>query len=222
MVKTICGLIFAISALAEGPVFDAASIKPAPPPLGGMMRVGTSGGPGTSDPGLFKCMNCSISMLITQAYDIQRYQLTGPSSIDGDRFDINAKVPEGATKDQFRLMLQNLLADRFKLTVHHDKKEMAAFDLVVAKNGPRLKQAAPVDTDAAPADLPPPPPGGPQKFEIGKDGFPNLPKAPGHPITIMMPGRARNAGASVTMGDLAKTLTGFVGGKPVVDGTGLK
>src|SRR6266404_5514963 len=95
--------------------FEVASIKPSPPPEMGRMMMGTRGGPGTDDPGRFRTTNSSLSMLVTLAYDIQRYQLTCPSWMDNERFDLNVKVPEGAKMPEFRRMMQNLLAERFKL-----------------------------------------------------------------------------------------------------------
>jgi uncharacterized protein (TIGR03435 family) len=69
------------------------------------------------------------------------YQLTGPDFLNTERFDINVKVPKGATKEEYKVMLQNLLTERFKVTLHHEKKEMPVYELVVAKNGPKLKES---------------------------------------------------------------------------------
>jgi uncharacterized protein (TIGR03435 family) len=105
-------------------------------------------------------------MLVVRAYGVKNYQVSGPAWMDSDRFDVNAKIPAGATQDQFRLMLQKLLADRFHMTVHRENKEMPVYALVVGKNGHKLKPAS--DTpDQDPSDeafggrgVPPPPPGG--------------------------------------------------------------
>jgi uncharacterized protein (TIGR03435 family) len=61
------------------------------------------------------------------------------------RFDIEAKAEGDAapTPDEFRHMLQSLLADRFKLDVHHEMEEMQVFALVVGKSGPKFKESAP-------------------------------------------------------------------------------
>jgi uncharacterized protein (TIGR03435 family) len=230
MLRAVFGFVFSIAALGQsalGQTFDVASIKPAvPPAAGGMRRFGASGGPGTKDPSLFTCTNCTVSMLVTQAYDLKRYQLSAPASLDEDRFNITAPVPDGATKEQFRLMLQNLLAERFKPTVHHEKKEMPVFDLIVAKNGPKLKEAAPIAaSDVPPA--PPPLPYGPGRalgpaMERDKDGFPIFPTRPGPNLSMsMMPGKARLQAGSQSMDQLAAMLTNQLG-KPVTDATGLK
>ena len=64
---------------------------------------------------------------------------------DSDRFDIVANAPgEGTpTGDDVRRMLQTLLADRFQLKLHRETKERPVYALVVAKNGPKLKESAP-------------------------------------------------------------------------------
>src|SRR5882724_8693823 len=68
---------------AAQPEFEVASIKLAPPSDGRGRRISMNGGPGSKDPGLFTCENCSIGMLISAAYGVKRYQLTG--SPDGWR-----------------------------------------------------------------------------------------------------------------------------------------
>jgi uncharacterized protein (TIGR03435 family) len=191
--------------------FEVASIKPAPPPNGRGMRVFGSGGPGTSDPGRFATENSSLSALVTQAFDIRSYQLSGPDWMGRALFNIVAKVPEGATKEQFRLMLQNLLIERFKLVFHRDKTEMPIYEMVLAKDGPKFKET--VDDPAA---APPPPGGLPQ---LGKDGFPIM--QPGRTGMIVMNGRGRWQAKNQTMEQVANMLSGQAG-RPVFDATGLK
>src|SRR5882724_4354034 len=96
------------------PEFDVASIKLAPPPGQGRFRIGMTGGPGSPDPGLFSCSNCNVTMMVTSAFDLKRYQLPGSvGPMEGDRYNVTARVPEGTTKAQFLLMQQALLIDRF-------------------------------------------------------------------------------------------------------------
>src|SRR6202050_2161745 len=142
---------------AATPSFEVAPIKPAAPPAasmgpgGGMkiaIRMGSQGGPGTSDPGQITYSSMPIKSLLVTAYGVKTYQVSGPSWMDTERFDIVAKVPPGATKDDVKLMLQNLLAERFKLTLHREKKELPMYALMVAKNGPKLKESPPDDPDA--------------------------------------------------------------------------
>jgi uncharacterized protein (TIGR03435 family) len=125
--------------IANGqPAFEVASIKSATGGRGNFMR----GGPGTNDPALYRCERCELRVLLMQAYNVNNFQLLRPSWMETAVFDVIAKVPEGTTKEQYRLMLQNLLAERFKLSLHRDKKEAQMYDLVVAKGGPKLKESA--------------------------------------------------------------------------------
>jgi uncharacterized protein (TIGR03435 family) len=79
--------------------------------------------------------------LIRTAYGVDADKvLGGPNWLDGDRFDVVAKAPAGSTPDAMKLMLQTLLADRFKLVVHNDTRPMPAYALTVGKK-PQLKQA---------------------------------------------------------------------------------
>ena len=138
-------------AAAESPTFEVASVKPAEPPAGmGMMRVMMRGGPGSADPGQITYSNVSLKNVLTIAYAVKGYQINGPKWLDSERFDIVAKIAKGATKEQFQLMLQNLLAERFKLTLHHETKELPMYALVVGKGGPKLKESVEEDTAAAP------------------------------------------------------------------------
>jgi uncharacterized protein (TIGR03435 family) len=84
----------------------------------------------------------SAGLLIIRAYGISNLQLAGPEWLSTTRFDIAANVPAGATKQQVSEMWKSLLAERFHLETHHEAREIAQFDLVVAKNGPKLKPAA--------------------------------------------------------------------------------
>jgi uncharacterized protein (TIGR03435 family) len=141
---------------AQAPQFEVASVKPSPPPASGRSAaIVVRGGPGSSDPALARFDNIDLFSLVTMAYGIGRYQLSGPEWLSTARFDINARIPQGATRDQYRLMLQNLLAERFKLALHHETKEIPIYELVVAKNGSKLKES-PVDPYSPDAGLQPP------------------------------------------------------------------
>jgi uncharacterized protein (TIGR03435 family) len=101
--------------------------------------------PGTT----LRMANRSLRDIILLAYNIGVRQLVGPSWLVDDpaqptdilRFDIVAKVPDNAKKDQIPLMLQKLLADRFKLSVHRDTKSVSAYALNVAKGGLKMDLA---------------------------------------------------------------------------------
>src|SRR3984957_2601154 len=75
------------------------------------------------------------------AYEIPSYRLSAPSWMREAKFDIAANVPMGTTRQQFRLMQQNLLEERFDLRTHWETKEMRVYALVIAKGGSRLKES---------------------------------------------------------------------------------
>ncbi len=153
--------------------FEVVSIKPADP-AGRAVRA--DGGPGTKDPELFTCENHSLKALVSMAYAIPYYRVVAAYWAEEIHFTISAKVPAGATKEQFFLMLQNMLKERFKMTVHRETKEMKMYDLVVAKDGPKLKPSAEeVPVAAEPAKSEPDVSRLDSKKEfLGKDGYPVL------------------------------------------------
>jgi uncharacterized protein (TIGR03435 family) len=224
------------------PSFEVASIKPAAPMQAGRIMVRMSGGPGTPDPGQMTYTNVSLKNVLTNAYNVKGYQIQGPDWLDSARFDITAKVPLGTTKEQFRLMLQSLLAERFKLTLHHATKDMPMYALVVAKGGSKLKESPddPPSTDAGGPNAGgpvasgsavggPAAGGGPSAnfnkgdIKMGKDGFPQLPPGAGRGATMMM-----NMNGKMKMQSSKQTMSSFVDmlanqlDRPVVDQTDLK
>ena len=210
---------------AESPTFVVASIKPAAPQEQGHIMVGMRGGPGTPDPGQITYTNVSLKNILVNAYGIKGYQLSGPKWLDNERFDIAAKIPAGTTKEQFKLMLQNLLAERFKLTVHHESKEMPIYALVVGKGGHKLRESAP--EEPAPENPPPTPgadPAGPAipRIKIGADGTPQLPPGIAKNGTMMMMtnGRMILTANRQNLAGLTDTLANQLG-RPVIDATGL-
>jgi len=211
--------------------FEVASIKPAAPMGQGRFFMGGRGGPGSGDPGRVEYTNMTVQMLITAAYGVKSYQVVGapPSGMDSPRFDLTAKVPEGSSKDDVKVMLQNLLADRFKLTIHRETKEMPMYALTVGKNGPKMKVSEvpekppepPKGPDGAVA-LPPPPPPRPPK--MGGDGCPDIPESmKGRQMNMMMmsPNGACMVVAGQNMEGFASQLSNQFD-KPVIDMTELK
>jgi len=226
--RTGLAVLAAFSAIAQSAdkalSFEVASVKPAAPlvPDGrGMIRLEPpSGGPGTKDPGRINYRYQTLKLLMMRAYDVKNFQITGPVWLDSERFDITATLPPDTTKEQFQVMLQNLLAERFKLAVHRENKELPMYALVVAKGGPKMKESVAVQPPKDGEDGGPPLPSRPQ---MGPDGFPALPELAGRPgiFNIMMNGRARMIAHQQTMQDLAGQLTNQLN-RPVKDETGLK
>jgi uncharacterized protein (TIGR03435 family) len=200
------------------PQFEVASIKASPPPDPRGFRMSFHGGPGTDDPGLFTCENWGLSGLITLAYDIQDYQLSGPDWMSTTRFMVSAKIPPGTTNEQFHLMLQNLLAERFKLALHREKKEMQAYSLVVSKNGHKLKQSPAAQL---PLDDDPPKPFSASTANKDENGFPILPPGRQPMMMAIKGGYAVKRFANESMESLAQELAGQLR-HPVIDDTGLQ
>lgn len=217
MFRTVAtSVLLCVAALAQkpgSPTFEVASIKPAAPQEMGKMMTGMRGGPGTSDPTQVSFTNASLTMLLSQAYNVQNYQITGPAWLESTRFDIVAKIPPGTTREDFRFMLQNLLAERFKMAVHKDSKEAPIYALVVMKGGPKLKES-PKD-DAAAANTPPAPP------QMGKDGRPQMGRGGRGMMVMIGPKGFHMQAAHSTMDQLCGMLSNQLA-RPVIDMTGLK
>ena len=157
-------------ATAPAASFEVATVKPFKPGMMGMMlRIG----PG----GRFTANGVTLKLLLQEAYNVKDQQIAGaPPWIDSERWDIQAKAEdsEGAAmdklppeqrKDKLMEMMRSLLADRFKLALGHEKKEMSVYALVVAKGGTKLKPSTFDPSKFKPMDRPPdgPPPGPPAK-----------------------------------------------------------
>lgn len=122
--------------------FEVASVKPAATPAMEPMFCIVPCSPGerlTAVGSRVDVRYMSLQRLILIAYRIKPYQLSGPDWMNSQRFDILAKMPEGVSKDKIPEMLQALLAERFKLSIHRDRKEQSVFGLVVGKNGSKLQ-----------------------------------------------------------------------------------
>jgi uncharacterized protein (TIGR03435 family) len=96
-------------------------------------RQGVSGGPGTSDPGHVRMNGMSPFSLLMLAFDMQRDQLKDVKVQGPSYFDIEATLPRGATKDQYKEMLRNLLVERFGLKYHIDTRDVDGYELRVGK-----------------------------------------------------------------------------------------
>ena len=220
---------------AAGLSFEVASIKPAPPMnpqamMAGKMHVGTKIDAARVDIGF-----ASLADLIRTAYNVKPYQVIGPDWLKTERFDIMAKMPEGATKEQVPEMLKALLIERFGMTVHKDSKPQSVYALVMAKTGSKLKDAVP-DPVAAPVDPSAPPPApakGEMTMSTAEGDVKVKPSGDGRGATISssrtgnmkmsmgQDGLMHLEASSMSMTTLAETITPFLD-KPVLDETGLK
>ena len=138
------------------PTFEVASVKPT---TGGQVNVGgkiwTSAGASFKPGGAFGAVNATLRSIIRLAYGLREFQTVGgPAWLDTDRFDIDARGPQGAVESDGPRRLQSLLAERFALKVHRETRELPIYALVPVRGrgspGPRLRQS-PVASQSASA-----------------------------------------------------------------------
>ena len=125
-------LMAAMASYAQAPVFEVASIKPNT--RGDRMSVESSGD-------RFTAFDIGLGPLVLMAYDLNVQQISGLDHTFGDRYDIVAKAEHRAHGAELRQMLQALLADRFKLQLHWETREVPVYSLTVAKDGPKLRHS---------------------------------------------------------------------------------
>ena len=135
MVSRAVAISFALSAACAFPQarFDVASIKPSKLSGEGHNRESL-----TANPGTLTMHNMSLKSALQWAYRMKEYQVSGPAWIGDERFDISARAADPVGEQQLRGMLQSLLAERFKIVLHHEQKDLPFYALLVAKNGPKL------------------------------------------------------------------------------------
>ena len=162
MMRAIAGLSFVAlvppaifgQGAATPPTFEIADVHVSPHTLtpnmrGGVLRAGR-----------YEIHTATMVDLIRTAYGVDADKvLGGPSWLESDRFDVIAKAPPSATPETAKLMLQALLAERFKLVLHADSHALPGFVLTVGKNGPpKLKEADGSGNTGCKVTIPPPPP----------------------------------------------------------------
>jgi uncharacterized protein (TIGR03435 family) len=217
-------LVASGSAVAQS--FEVASVKPVQ-----LMDLRDrykplEGGPGSKTPTRISGHMTMMNM-VTHAYGLKERQVSGPQWMEMEFFEIAATLPSGTTKEQERVMWQNLLAERFHLQARRETRELPVYALVVGKSGPKLKKSDPAEeaadkeTAAAATGRPRPP------VSMGPDGFPQVPpdfKMPGSFVLSLSSGeflRIKMFIRHQTMAELADGLSGFAG-RVVQDQTGLE
>jgi bla regulator protein BlaR1 len=192
-VPVVFGLWHAPAALAQaaynGPGFEVASIKPSDPAERGSGIPPAAGG-------RFRAVNVPTRELIGYAYHTTNRQRIsgGPSWLDSERYDVNAKVNGNFGDEKIRPMVLKLLQDRFALKFHHETRQMQTFVLTLAKGGPKFKISDTCNPDPE------------QKQPCG--GF-------------RVYRRSNVSGQQVSAADLAEVLEVLLD-EPVLDRTGLK
>jgi uncharacterized protein (TIGR03435 family) len=193
--------------------FEVATVRRVEIPAagGGVPVFFPTGGIGTSDPTHIAYHGTWLASLIEDAFGVRADQIAGAAwlNVSKERYDIVANISEGATKEQFNMMLGNLLRDRFHLRFHMDSKIIPVYALRVGKNGPKFKETAPNADDAKiPAE------------RVDAQGFPVL--LPNQKGMVALPhnGEIFWTARDVPMPDLARSIEQKAG-RPVVDETGL-
>ena len=129
LVAILCGL-----ALAQGrPAFEVASVK---------VATSNVSAPSSTDLRQVRYTGVRLKSVLQDAYNVKRYQISGPDWLETQHYDIVARLPEGVSQDQVPEMLQTLLADRFHMKVHTEVRQDRVYALIVGKNGPHLKESA--------------------------------------------------------------------------------
>ena len=181
------------------PIFEVASIRahPSSDPLTNHFLLGRGG--------KFTASSCSLRLLIRWAYNVLPSQLTGaPGWVGSEGWDIAAEGGGDAQVDEFRMMVQRLLEDRFRLRYHWETKEALVYDLVVSKAGKLQENTVRGDRPSILSAAPSAPTGA----------------FPGAPCGGLMNSPGHTQGNKLTAGELARDLS-FLLDSPVLDNTGL-
>jgi uncharacterized protein (TIGR03435 family) len=131
---------FAQPPAAGQPAFEVVSIKPASAPTPAMIASGQLRS--RIDDALVEFSNISMLNLITMAYKVDQDYVSGPGWLADQNFAVMAKLPSGSNKSQVPAMLQQMLAERFKLAIHHTEKVQQVYLLTVGKQGIKLKESS--------------------------------------------------------------------------------
>jgi uncharacterized protein (TIGR03435 family) len=118
--------------------FEVTSVRPSPARAGdaAYIKFNVDGARATYS-------NVTLKLLISIAYEINDDRITVSEGwMESALYDVDAKIPAGAGKEKIPAMMRSLLTERFALAVHHTSRSMPAYDLTIAKNGPKLKNAA--------------------------------------------------------------------------------
>src|ERR1039458_709177 len=145
-----------LARITSGQSFEVGSVRPS----GAKSIRGSEGGPGSKDPTRYRFDRASLVDLITIAYRVEDFQVSSKLPLDRDEFDLEVRLPANATREDFHIMLRNLLAERFQMKLHIESREFPAFEMVAAKGGAKLGTDAATRT-ASDADFPQLTPGRP-------------------------------------------------------------
>lgn len=174
--------------------FEVASVRRVVEPRPGETGVGVV----REDSAQVSYRGITLKSLLMRAYHLKPFQVNGPSWLDSERYDVLAKLPAGASKDQAQAMLRTLIQERFRLTMHWEAKQQPVYVLVTDRNGAKL---TPSTTTAA------------------RDGTEDGEASSAKSVSLSSNGRVTIIGASMPM--FVDILSRFLD-RPVVDSTGLQ
>jgi uncharacterized protein (TIGR03435 family) len=204
MIRLTLPTFLAATLLAQSgaPRFDVAAIKPSSEAMLNYMFV-------RAQPGGRLTATAPVKLLIQNAYSLQPFQIVGgPSWVESDRYEIDAKAEGNPPREQLLAMLQPLLAERFHLQTHRETRELPVYALVVSKGGSKLPSpqdgsCTKQDPNSAPI-LPPP----------------GTPPPCGRIVVRASPAGVRMLGGQVPLSEFIRVLS-TVMGRTVLDRTGL-
>ena len=173
-----------------------------------------TGGPGTQSPTLWMCNSVAYAGLIGPGFGLETYQYHYQTTqMKVDTYSISARLPQGATEEQFREMKRNMLEERFGLKWHWKESEATVYRLVRDSGGVKLHESAP-DAAQAVTEYGKLPPG----TKLGQDRYPVWPE--GVPGLVQMMNHNRWRSSNVTTADIAYVLR-YELKTDVIDETGL-
>lgn len=208
-------IALACAAYAQTPAFEVASVKPSEPITPEMVQSGRLHIGVSIDAQNVQMHQYSMFDLIRLAYQVKAHQVAGPDWMLTARYDIQAKLPEGATRGQVPAMLQALLAERFAMKMHRETRDLNVYALVAAKGGTHLKPSE--MPEAAPVG------GGPIRGGVSVDGNGRQVSSGSSGDSRVTPGAGGNLhveNKKMTMAAFADFVTRYCD-RPVFDMTGL-
>ena len=220
--------------------FEVATVKPSAPFDVAKARVGQAHIGTRIDASHVDIGTATLFRLICTAYRVRPYQVSGPDWLKTTTYDIQAKIPDGVSADKVPEMLQTLLAERFGLKLHPEKKDQSVYALVIGLGGPsgiKMKESAPEPPPPPPAPNAPKPQEmsvptlqGDVKLVLTEKGvslempggeIPGKVRVSVNPPTGSQPPTFHLESSGTTMKSFAEMLSNGVVVRPVVDMTGL-
>jgi uncharacterized protein (TIGR03435 family) len=123
---------------AAQPSFEVASVRPSAHEVGPDYNNQIS-----YSPDRFSARNVTLKRLIAEAWQCQINQVIGPPRLEHNEYDVDARTPDGTSRDQIALMLRTFLSERFHLEEHSEDREMRVYELTVGEGGPKIQPVQP-------------------------------------------------------------------------------